>query len=156
MPLTHKRRRKPAIRNALTLLAALVPVVLGLLILYLQAERRLAQSTHQTAEEAVGRPVRMLVDPAYADTPHSYLPRASDANCLADLGAIIVLFVCAQHASGVEGVGELFGGRSGFLDALEAFPLPRTVTSSDQLLLGEPAVDGQAEEPRAPAGGAAA
>ncbi len=28
-----------------------------------------------TPEEAVGRPVRMLVDPAYADTPHSYLPR---------------------------------------------------------------------------------
>jgi len=28
-----------------------------------------------TAEEAVGQPVRMLVDPAYANTPHSYLPR---------------------------------------------------------------------------------
>ncbi|PRA44882.1 MULTISPECIES: EAL domain-containing protein [Pseudomonas] len=66
MPLTHKRRRKPAIRNALTLLAALVPVVLGLLILYVQAERRLAQSAHQTAEEAVGQFELMLDNTAHA------------------------------------------------------------------------------------------
>jgi len=53
---------------------------------------------------------------------------------LADLGPVVVLFVCAQQAFGIEGVGELFDGRSGFLDTLEAFPLPRAVASSDQLL----------------------
>ena len=66
MPLTHKRRRKPAIRNALTLLAALLPVVLGVLILYVQAERRLAQSAYQTAEEAVRQFELMLDNTAHA------------------------------------------------------------------------------------------
>ena len=66
MPLTLKRRRKSTYRNAITVLVALVPVVLGGAILYMQAESRLSQSTHQTAEEAVRQFDLMLDNTAHA------------------------------------------------------------------------------------------
>ncbi|SEN20499.1 EAL domain, c-di-GMP-specific phosphodiesterase class I (or its enzymatically inactive variant) [Pseudomonas sp. ok272] len=66
MPLTLKPRRKPAVRNAITLLAGLVPMLLGTVILYLQAEHTLKQSTRQTAEEAVRQFDLMLDNTALA------------------------------------------------------------------------------------------
>ncbi len=66
MPLNLRRRRKPVIRNTLTLLAALIPILLGASILYVQAERRLMQSSHQTAEEAVRQFDLMLDNTSHA------------------------------------------------------------------------------------------
>ena len=53
MPLTVRPRRKHSVRIAITLLCALLPVLLGGVILYMQAERTLAQSSQKTAEEAL-------------------------------------------------------------------------------------------------------
>ncbi|EXF93676.1 cyclic diguanylate phosphodiesterase [Pseudomonas fluorescens HK44] len=61
MPLTIKARRTPRTRNLFTLLIGLVPVVLGFVILHMQAERVLERSTRQTAEEAV-RQVELMLD----------------------------------------------------------------------------------------------
>ncbi|MGE8177996.1 EAL domain-containing protein [Pseudomonas fluorescens] len=66
MPLTIKARRTPRTRNFITLLIGLVPVVLGFVILHMQAGRALEQSTHQTAEEAVRQFDLMLDDTALA------------------------------------------------------------------------------------------
>ncbi|WP_095079199.1 EAL domain-containing protein [Pseudomonas sp. Irchel s3h17] len=66
MPLTLKPRRKPAVRNAITVLAGLVPVLLGVIILHMQAEFRLTQNTHQTAVEAVRQFDLMLDNTAHA------------------------------------------------------------------------------------------
>ncbi|MGE8069248.1 EAL domain-containing protein [Pseudomonas sp. NPDC089569] len=52
MPLTDKSRKR-SIRTAVTLASALLPVLLGSVILYLQAERTLQQSARLTAEEAL-------------------------------------------------------------------------------------------------------
>ncbi|VVO44908.1 EAL domain-containing protein [Pseudomonas fluorescens] len=53
MPLNVKSRRKRGIRIAVTVLSGLLPVLLGVAILYMQAERLLQHSTRLTAEEAV-------------------------------------------------------------------------------------------------------
>ncbi len=53
MPLTVNGPRKRATRYLITTLSALLPVALGVVILYWQAERTLQQSTAQTAQEAV-------------------------------------------------------------------------------------------------------
>ncbi len=66
MPLTLKARRKPAIRIAITLLSGLLPMLLGLTILYMQAERGLEHSTRQTAEEAIRQFDLMLDNTAIA------------------------------------------------------------------------------------------
>ena len=52
MPLTVRPRSKRSTRIAVTLLSGLLPVVLGSVILYVQAERTLEQSARHTAEEA--------------------------------------------------------------------------------------------------------
>ena len=66
MPLTLKPRRKPVVRKAITLLAGLIPVLLGTVILHMQAEQTLEQSSHQTAEEAVRQFDLMLDNTALA------------------------------------------------------------------------------------------
>ncbi len=53
MPLTVNGPRKRATRYLITTLSALLPIALGVVILYWQAERTLQQSTAQTAQEAV-------------------------------------------------------------------------------------------------------
>lgn len=53
MPLTVKGPQKRSTRALRTLLIGLLPVLLGMIILYLQAERALLQSSQQTAEEAI-------------------------------------------------------------------------------------------------------
>ncbi|SDY33437.1 EAL domain-containing protein [Pseudomonas sp. NFIX28] len=53
MPLTAKGPLKRSTRHLWTLLIGLLPVVLGMAILYLQAERALFQSSRETAEEAI-------------------------------------------------------------------------------------------------------
>ncbi|KJH78081.1 EAL domain-containing protein [Pseudomonas sp. ES3-33] len=53
MPLSAKTRRKRSSRIVVTLLSALLPIVLGGVILYLQAQRTLEQGSRLTAEEAV-------------------------------------------------------------------------------------------------------
>jgi sensor c-di-GMP phosphodiesterase-like protein len=66
MPLTVKGPRKRATRYLITLLSSMLPVILGVAILYLQAERTLEQSTAQTAEEAVRQFDLMLDNTALA------------------------------------------------------------------------------------------
>ncbi|MCU1752358.1 EAL domain-containing protein [Pseudomonas sp. 6D_7.1_Bac1] len=66
MPLTVKARRTPLTRNLITLLIGLVPVLLGFVILHMEAERVLEQSTQQTAEEAVRQFDLMLDNTAMA------------------------------------------------------------------------------------------
>ncbi|MGL6246526.1 EAL domain-containing protein [Pseudomonas sp.] len=61
MPLNVKSRRKRGKRMFLTLLSGLLPVLLGVVILYMQAERALQQSTELTAEEAV-RQFELMLD----------------------------------------------------------------------------------------------
>lgn len=53
MPLTAKGPLKRSTRNLRSLLIGLLPVALGVVILYMQAERALIHSSQQTAEEAV-------------------------------------------------------------------------------------------------------
>ena len=66
MPLKAKTRRKRSTRIAVTLLSGLLPVLLGVAILYMQAERALKQSTEQTAEEAIRQFELMLDNTAQA------------------------------------------------------------------------------------------
>jgi sensor c-di-GMP phosphodiesterase-like protein len=74
MPLTVRTRRKRSIRIVVTLLSGLLPIVFGSVILYLQAERTLQQSTRQTAEEALRQFDLMLDNTAQA--AHELLPLA--------------------------------------------------------------------------------
>nr|WP_262383033.1 EAL domain-containing protein [Pseudomonas gessardii] len=66
MPLTLKGPRKRVARNLITTLCGLLPILLGVLILHLQAERTLEQSTAQTAVEAVRQFDLMLDNTALA------------------------------------------------------------------------------------------
>jgi len=65
MPLRAKPR-KHGLRTSVTLASALLPIVLGAGILYIQAERTLEQSTRQTAEEALRQFELMLDNTAQA------------------------------------------------------------------------------------------
>lgn len=53
MPLSVQGPRKPITRYCISLICALQPILLGVLILHWQAERTLEQSSAQTAQEAV-------------------------------------------------------------------------------------------------------
>lgn len=66
MPLNAKTRHKRGKRMAVTILCGLLAVLLGSLILYLQAERALKQSTELTAEEAIRQFDLMLDNTAQA------------------------------------------------------------------------------------------
>ncbi|SCW79190.1 MULTISPECIES: EAL domain-containing protein [unclassified Pseudomonas] len=61
MPLTATRSHTRPRRYLVTLLCGLVPILSGLVILYMQAERTLAQHTRQTAEESV-RQIELMLD----------------------------------------------------------------------------------------------
>ena len=61
MPLTVNGPRKRATRYLITSFSAVLPIALGVAILYWQAERSLEQSTAQTAQEAV-RQVDLMLD----------------------------------------------------------------------------------------------
>ena len=65
MPLKVKTRKR-SIRMAVTLASGLLPIVLGVVILYVQAERALKQSAEQTAEEAIQQFELMLDNTAQA------------------------------------------------------------------------------------------
>ncbi|WP_426205891.1 EAL domain-containing protein [Pseudomonas sp. TWP3-1] len=66
MPLTVRPRRKRSTRIVVTLLSGLLPIVLGSVILYLQAERTLQQSSQHTADEALRQFELMLDNTAQA------------------------------------------------------------------------------------------
>lgn len=66
MPLTLKGPRKRAARYSISVLCGLLPILLGVLILYVQAQRTLEQSTEQTAIEAVRQFDLMLDNTALA------------------------------------------------------------------------------------------
>ncbi|MFC6338802.1 EAL domain-containing protein [Pseudomonas sp. CCM 7891] len=66
MPLTAKGPRKRTTRYLITALSGLLPILLGVLILYWQAERTLEESTQQTATEAVRQFDLMLDNTALA------------------------------------------------------------------------------------------
>lgn len=72
MPLTATRAHTRPRRYLVTLLCGLVPMLSGLAILYMQAERTLAQQTRQTAEELVRQIELMLDNTALA--AHELLP----------------------------------------------------------------------------------
>jgi hypothetical protein len=55
MPLTATRLRKRPRRNLITLLCGVLPILSGLGILYMQAERTLEQQSRQTSEELIGQ-----------------------------------------------------------------------------------------------------
>lgn len=74
MPLTVSPRRKRSTRLVVTLLSGLLPVLLGVAILYMQAERTLEHSSQQTAEEALHQFELMLDNTAQA--AHELLPLA--------------------------------------------------------------------------------
>jgi len=66
MPLTATRSHTRPRRYLVTLLCGLVPILSGLAILYMQAERTLAQQTRQTAGELVRQVESMLDNTALA------------------------------------------------------------------------------------------
>ncbi|MBI6563475.1 EAL domain-containing protein [Pseudomonas synxantha] len=66
MPLTAKGPRSRAARYFISTLCGLLPILLGVVILYWQAERTLEQSTAQTAQEAVRQFDLMLDNTALA------------------------------------------------------------------------------------------
>ncbi|MCF4996360.1 EAL domain-containing protein [Pseudomonas syringae] len=74
MPLTVKPRRRRSARIALTLLSGLLPLVIGSVILYMQAERTLQQFAQRTADEAL-RQVELMLDNT-ADAAQALLPLA--------------------------------------------------------------------------------
>ncbi|WP_166219291.1 EAL domain-containing protein [Pseudomonas atagonensis] len=74
MPLTVRPRRKRSTRIIVTLLSGLLPVVLGSVILYMQAERTLQQSSLHTAEEAL-RQFELMLDNT-AQSARELLPLA--------------------------------------------------------------------------------
>lgn len=78
MPLNVKNRRKRGQRMVVTLLSGLLPIVLGSVILYMQAERALKQDTELTAEEAV-RQFELMLDNT-AQSARELLPLAGQ-NC---------------------------------------------------------------------------
>lgn len=78
MPLNVKSRRKRGARIAVTVLSGLLPVLLGVAILYLQAERTLKQSTELTGEEAI-RQFELMLDNT-AQAAQELLPLAGQ-NC---------------------------------------------------------------------------
>ncbi|WP_282410047.1 EAL domain-containing protein [Pseudomonas sp. PS02303] len=76
MPLnakTHKRGK----RMAVTVLSGVLPVLLGVVILYMQAERALKQSTELTAEEAI-RQFELMLD-RNAQAARELLPLAGQS-----------------------------------------------------------------------------
>ncbi|MHC8407178.1 EAL domain-containing protein [Pseudomonas sp. TMB3-21] len=66
MPLSVKSRRNRSARIAVTVLSGLIPMALGVAILYMQAQRTLQQSTEHIAEEAVRQFELMLDNTAQA------------------------------------------------------------------------------------------
>ncbi|MED7670567.1 EAL domain-containing protein [Pseudomonas moraviensis subsp. stanleyae] len=78
MPLTRRPRRKRSTRNVVTLLSGLLPIVLGSVILYMQAERTLQQSARETAEQAL-RQFDLMLDNT-AEAARILLPLAGK-NC---------------------------------------------------------------------------
>ncbi|WP_313001603.1 EAL domain-containing protein [Pseudomonas sp.] len=78
MPLTRRHRRKRSTRIVVTLLSGLLPVVLGSVILYMQAERTLQQSAGETAEQAL-RQFDLMLDNT-AEAARMLLPLAGK-NC---------------------------------------------------------------------------
>lgn len=66
MPLTVKSRRHRGTRTVVTVLSGLLPMLLGFVILYMQAERALKHNAEQTAEEAVRQFELMLDNTAQA------------------------------------------------------------------------------------------
>ncbi|PNB48349.1 MULTISPECIES: EAL domain-containing protein [Pseudomonas] len=66
MPLTVRPRRKRSTRIIVTLLCGLLPIVLGSVILYMQAGRALQQSSQHTADEALRQFELMLDNTAQA------------------------------------------------------------------------------------------
>ncbi|MDR9753671.1 EAL domain-containing protein [Pseudomonas sp. SZMC_28357] len=66
MPLTVKPRRSRNIRIILTVICGLLPILLGLAILHMQAQRALQQSSRQTAAEALKQFELMLDSTAAA------------------------------------------------------------------------------------------
>ena len=77
MPLTLKGPRKRAARYLITVLCGMLPILLGVVILYLQAQRTLENSTAQTAIEAVRQFDLMLDNTARA--AQELLPLAGKA-----------------------------------------------------------------------------
>ncbi len=78
MPLTRRPRRKRSTRIAVTLLSGLLPIALGSVILYMQAERTLQQSAGETAEQAL-RQFDLMLDNT-AEAARALLPLAGK-NC---------------------------------------------------------------------------
>ncbi|WP_160107009.1 EAL domain-containing protein [Pseudomonas izuensis] len=76
MPLNAKTRKR-SIRVAITLASGLLPVLLGGVIISMQAERTLQQSTQQTAEEAI-RQFELMFD-NNAQAAHELLPLAGQS-----------------------------------------------------------------------------
>ncbi len=66
MPIPVKRARRKALRLSLSVLVGVMPIVLGLLILYWQAERSLQETSEQAAGNAVRQFERMLDNAALA------------------------------------------------------------------------------------------
>lgn len=66
MPLTPRPRRKRSTRVVVTLLSGLLPILLGSVILYIQADRTLQQSARETAEQALRQFDLMLDNTAEA------------------------------------------------------------------------------------------
>ncbi|RON69229.1 EAL domain-containing protein [Pseudomonas fluorescens] len=66
MPLTVRPRRKRSVRIVITLLCGLLPIALGSMILYMQAEHTLQQSSRHTADEALHQFESMLDNTAQA------------------------------------------------------------------------------------------
>lgn len=66
MPLSVKSRRNRSARIVVTVLSGLIPMALGVAILYMQAQRTLQQSNEHTAEEAVRQFELMLDNTAQA------------------------------------------------------------------------------------------
>lgn len=66
MPIPVKRARRKALRLSLSVLVGVMPIVLGLLILYWQAERSLQETSEQAAGNAVRQFEQMLDNAALA------------------------------------------------------------------------------------------
>ncbi|MDI2590295.1 EAL domain-containing protein [Pseudomonas sp. N3-W] len=77
MPLTVKYRRSRRMRIVVTVLCGVIPIVLGLVILCLQAERALHISTQRTAEEA-RRQFDLMLDNT-AQAARELLPLAGES-----------------------------------------------------------------------------
>lgn len=74
MPLTVRPRRQRSTRIIVTLLCGLLPIIIGTVILHMQAERTLEQSSRQTAEEAL-RQLDLMLDNT-AQSARELLPLA--------------------------------------------------------------------------------